>query len=162
MRDNYSVSIAGCKVTLVPYRHKFVETYNEWMKDPYILEMTASEPLTLQEEYEMQQSWKDDKSKCTFIVLATSVLNESTAEGNVGDKEILAMAGDVNLFLNDRDDSGNAEIDVMIAECKYRRQGLAEEAVSMIMKYGVERLGIHRFYAKINETNKASRDLFTR
>ncbi len=32
--------------------------------------MTASEPLTLDEEYDMQLSWKEDPKKCTFIVLA--------------------------------------------------------------------------------------------
>lgn len=34
------------------------------MKNPFLQEMTASEPLSLEEEYEMQQSWhQDDKSK---------------------------------------------------------------------------------------------------
>ena len=28
--------------------------------DPYLIEMTASEPLTLEEEYDMQQQWRDD------------------------------------------------------------------------------------------------------
>jgi hypothetical protein len=32
------------------------------MKSPYLQEMTASEPLTLEEEYEMQQSWHDDEN----------------------------------------------------------------------------------------------------
>lgn len=34
------------------------------MQSPILQEQTASEPLTLQEEYEMQQSWwLDDDSK---------------------------------------------------------------------------------------------------
>ena len=33
------------------------------MKDPFLQEMTCSEPLTIEEEYEMQESWhKDDNS----------------------------------------------------------------------------------------------------
>lgn len=36
--------------------------------------MTGSEPLTFQEEIDMQKSWRDDDSKCTFIILCSSSL----------------------------------------------------------------------------------------
>ena len=35
--------------------------YHEWMQDPVIRSQTASEPLTLQQEYEMQLSWMTDE-----------------------------------------------------------------------------------------------------
>ena len=35
-----------------------------------ILELTASEPLTLDEEYEMQKTWYNDPNKLNFIILA--------------------------------------------------------------------------------------------
>lgn len=38
-----------------------VATYHEWMQDPVLQEQTASEPLTLDAEYEMQRSWRNDK-----------------------------------------------------------------------------------------------------
>lgn len=60
MRENANITLIGSKVQLVPYREKFVDEYHTWMQDPYILEMTASEPLSLEEEYEMQKSWQDD------------------------------------------------------------------------------------------------------
>lgn len=31
------------------------------MRDPYILEMTASEPLSIEEENEMQKLWRYDE-----------------------------------------------------------------------------------------------------
>jgi RimJ/RimL family protein N-acetyltransferase len=162
MRDNFSISIQGNKVTLVPYRKKFVDVYHNWMKDPYILEMTASEPLEIWEEYDMQKSWQEDTNKCTFILLSTSALASNSIASEQTDKEISSMVGDVNLFLNDRDDSGNAEIEVMIANPEYRRQGYAQEAIELMMAYGVEHLNLHRFYAKINQINQTSRNLFLR
>ena len=57
MRENSNLQIVGAKVDLVPYRRKHVEKYHNWMLSSLLLEQTASEPLTLQEEYEMQQKW---------------------------------------------------------------------------------------------------------
>ena len=53
----------------MPYRKHHVEKYHEWMCSQELLEATASEPLSLEEEYEMQKSWRDDAKKCTFILL---------------------------------------------------------------------------------------------
>ncbi len=46
------------------------------------------------------------------------------------------MAGDVNLFFNDEDDTTNCEIEIMIAEPTYRRKGFAREALRLMMAYG--------------------------
>ena len=61
MRINWTTQIVGNNIELVPYRSKFVSQYHQWMQDPYILEMTASETMTLDEEYENQLSWKNDE-----------------------------------------------------------------------------------------------------
>ena len=156
MRENFNTMLEGTKVRLVPYREKFVEKYHYWMKDPFLLEMTASEPLSIEEEYEMQKNWCNDSNKCTFIILVKN--NDSADENN----EISNMCGDVNLFLNDIDNKDNAEIEIMIAEAKYRGKGLAKEALSLMMSYGINKIGINRFYAKINKSNEVSIKLFLR
>jgi RimJ/RimL family protein N-acetyltransferase len=91
--------------------------------------------------------------------------------------DVLGMAGDVNLFFNDDEDEFNCEVDIMIAESKYRRQGFAEEAVRLVMAYGslttilakiilnyflkaISKLNVKRFYCKINESNEPSLKLF--
>lgn len=158
MRQNFETTIYGKKVVLVPYRRIFVNKYHEWMKDPYLQEMTASEPLSIEEEYEMQLSWRDDPKKCTFIVLGRQEEGENSLPENLLD----VMAGDVNMFFNDRDDATIAELEVMIAEESYRRKGLGREAVHLMMHYGATVLGVTKFYVKINQINTSSIELFKR
>ncbi|CAI5488260.1 unnamed protein product, partial [Closterium sp. Naga37s-1] len=59
-------------VVLVPYRACHVAKYHSWMQDPWLQEATGSEPLSLEEEYSMQQRWRDDSDRCTFILLDRS------------------------------------------------------------------------------------------
>lgn len=69
------------------------------------------------------------------------------------------MAGDCNLFMESME-PGETEIEVMIAEEKSRRKGLAEESLKMLMFYAIEHLGIKRFIAKIKNHNHPSLNLF--
>lgn len=36
------------------------------MSDPELLKLTASEPLTLDQEYEMQETWRNDEDSMIF------------------------------------------------------------------------------------------------
>ncbi|KAG0312749.1 N-acetyltransferase 9 [Linnemannia gamsii] len=157
MLDNENLVLVGQKCILVPYMKRHVDHYNKWMQSPELLEMTASEPLTIEEEYEMQESWRVDENKCTFIILA-----RETPEQEISPENALAqpMVGDVNLFFNDHDDPHSAEIEIMIAEPSYRRKGLGLEALRMMMTYAYQSLGTKRITAKISTENKGSIQLF--
>ena len=61
--------IEGNKVSLVPYTVDHVKTYNKWLNDPYIQNMTSTEPYSLEQEYEYQKEWIDDETKYIFIIL---------------------------------------------------------------------------------------------
>lgn len=150
-------SLEGKKVILVPYMKEHVPKYHQWMQDPALLQATASEPLTLEQEYDMQLSWTQDPFKQTFIVLDKELV---IGEFIHGDPHVEAMVGDVNIYMNDLEDLKTGEIEIMIAEPKSRGKGLGKESVLMMMTFAVQNLGINIFRAKIGESNKASISLF--
>ncbi|XP_039115221.1 N-acetyltransferase 9-like protein isoform X2 [Dioscorea cayenensis subsp. rotundata] len=150
-------SIVGEKVILVPYMKEHVPRYHQWMQDPDLLAATASDPLTLDEEYQMHYSWTQDPKKHTFIVLDKDLLRGEFIEGDPHDE---AMVGDVNIYMNDPDDLQLAEIEIMIAELESRGKGLGKESILMMMSFAIQNYGIHTFRAKIGETNKSSLNLF--
>ena len=63
MRHNWNTQIIGKKIVLVPYTEKHVPKYHHWMKDANLQHLTGSEPLSLDEEYEMQKTWRDSDDK---------------------------------------------------------------------------------------------------
>ncbi|KAL2920211.1 hypothetical protein HK105_200279 [Polyrhizophydium stewartii] len=100
--------------------------------------MTASEPLSLEQEYAMCESWREDNDKCTFIVLS----RDMPANRHGPMSAIAGMIGDVNLFFNDTDNRGSAEVELMIA--------------------GIKHLAVTHYTAKISLTNASSRALFAK
>ena len=166
MRKNYETLLIGSKVLLVPYRPEHVEKYHEWMKSPFLLEMTASEPLSLEEEIKMQLSWRDDSDKCTFIVLARSacskpynefvesVLRKINGSDDIGDndttscsqdfdfvtKSLDAMVGDVNLFLSEIEEEYNENEDQ--TENVSKVQGIQAELDVMIAEKNFRKMGM--------------------
>ncbi|EKG07613.1 hypothetical protein TCSYLVIO_001256 [Trypanosoma cruzi] len=258
--NNEHVLVGGSRLRLVPYLAHHVPRYHQWMGDSELMHCTASERLTLEEEYENQRDWLSAEDKLTFVILAplSIAVNKAVQEqrGNTafgknpvvrdvhdddeggGETEevseveggdyasadasqggvkreapwgctssttarprrsygacILAnicpeeeqeeerrigrtyvMVGDCNLYcigineavelMGDNDAHPNAhgkcfELGVMIADRAFRRQGVAEEAVRLLMSYAMDKLGASCFIAKILSTNTSSIRLFT-
>uniref|UniRef100_A0A1I7Z211 N-acetyltransferase 9-like protein n=1 Tax=Steinernema glaseri TaxID=37863 RepID=A0A1I7Z211_9BILA len=155
MRINRDTVLIGQRVILVPYEEKHVDKYHKWMESEELREMTASERLTREQEYEMQRSWREDEDKCTFIVVSKEKHEEC------GD-EIASMIGDVNIFVNSFDEEPIGEVELMIAEEASRGKGLGSEIVSIMLQYAMDRLKLSHFEVKISDDNARSSKLFQR
>ncbi|KAM9716934.1 alpha/beta-tubulin-N-acetyltransferase 9 [Menidia menidia] len=154
MKINENTLLEGHRVALVPYNAEHVPRYHEWMKSPELQQLTASEPLTLDQEYDMQRSWREDDDKCTFIILDKQRLADASVQ------EEQCMVGDVNIFLTDPTDPSLAELEIMIAEPSYRGKGIGKEVTRMMMCYGIDKLGVKKFQAKIGLDNQVSIAMF--
>lgn len=112
--------------------------------------------MTLEEEYENQESWRTSHDKLTFIVcepLSGAGSNESDEGRQIKaqvDDSPEKMKGDINFFLylaeEDDDDEVaepresstirlTGEVDVMIANTQHRGKGVGEAAVRSILAY---------------------------
>ena len=167
MKINISTKITGEKIVLVPYRKHHVEKYHEWMSRSEIQTLTASEPLTLDEEHQMQNNWQIDDDKLTFIILKKD-LYDSLESCDQIEREIQSMIGDVNLFLQSNDEYENGsknegELEVMIVDNQNRGRGYGSEAIQLLMVYCINFMTnpkIKRFFVKIGEENEPSIRMF--
>lgn len=139
---NENVVISTSRVLLVPYCKDHVAKYHEWMNDQDILEATASEPLTLEEEYAMQEKWRRDSDKLTFIICAPvfSMVVE-TKNFTAGLYDTNGMIGDVNMFLttvNDEEEEGPklvGELELMVATKDKQGMGYGKGALLTFLRY---------------------------
>jgi RimJ/RimL family protein N-acetyltransferase len=153
LTNKKAISTSG--VLLVPYQKSHVATYHEWMKDEVtfcsfpsmtvtlanvlqeIQEATASEPLSLEEEYAMQTNWRADHDKLTFIACLPVSSHQNTVKAGDADSP-QRMVGDVNLFFNlaDEDEEGCiGELELMIAPTTFRRQGYGRATILAFLHY---------------------------
>ncbi|CDS42341.1 expressed protein [Echinococcus multilocularis] len=151
--------------------------------------LTASELLSLEEEYEQQKNWLAGEDRVTFILLEKSRLpalstsaplsisvaelsashTVTTMQGDraVCNAEVAAMIGDVNFYLipdpeSDRDNAFEGEVSVMIAEVSSRGKGLAAQALAGVLLY-VERYFVRNvtaIVAKVSLDNEPSLRFF--
>ena len=139
------------------------------MQDEELRRLTASDLLTIEEEYDMQHSWRVDNDKLTFIVCThpdelTSLYAQTLRRGvSPGYQDAPhRMIGDINLFLSDDDEQTDEQADavtaqprsvigelmIMIARSTEHRKGLARETMQAFLSYiRAEQDNICREYA---------------
>ena len=66
------IPIYNIKVLLSDYFR-----YHDWMASPELQKLTASEPLSLDEEYQMQESWRQDEDSKIILRFIKHKVNGS-------------------------------------------------------------------------------------
>ncbi|CAH8823971.1 unnamed protein product [Trichobilharzia szidati] len=183
MRLNQETVVETTRLFLVPYLATHVTKYHRWMQNSWLRESTSSELLSLDEEFEAQKQWCNSDDRLTFILLSKQLLEEFwlSRSSKIGESEkshqlslyefvddenpeVYAMIGDVNLFLTPGtgDDDFEGELSVMIAEPKFRGQGLAAEALAGILEYSGRHLPVNltSLVAKVSINNEGSIKFF--
>uniref|UniRef100_A0A3Q3KHZ5 Uncharacterized protein n=1 Tax=Monopterus albus TaxID=43700 RepID=A0A3Q3KHZ5_MONAL len=107
INENTTGGTQSCPLSLIHLSILF--RYHEWMKRPELQHLTASETLTLEQEYDMQGSWREDDDQYTFVVL------DKQRWGDPSIEEEQCMVGDINMFLTDPTYLSSAELEIMIA-----------------------------------------------
>ncbi|KAJ9061647.1 N-acetyltransferase 9 [Entomophthora muscae] len=164
MLINSNTILLGKKVILIPYKPEHVEKYHSWMQSEELLEKTASERLSIEQEYEMQKSWAEDSDKLTFILFCCDKSTNHAEEFIQSPRSSVILQGDiigdVNIFLNDSENPSHAELEIMIAEPGFRGRGIGKEALLIMMNYAIEKIGIEKFVCKVSKDNTESLSLF--
>ncbi|KAI5779472.1 GNAT domain-containing protein [Geopyxis carbonaria] len=137
---NQKTALLSSQVLLIPYENHHVPIYHSWMEDEELLNATASQRLTLEEEYAMQKSWRFDPDKLTFIgclppsVPATKILAQDHDASNY-------LFGDVNLFLDGEIDPCTGkesiwgEVEIMVAVKAMQGKGLGRATLLLFLWY---------------------------
>lgn len=139
--------------------------------------------MTLEEEYENQQSWRTSNDKLTFIVCAPLSDGSNYIIAGSADSDDKTR-GDINFFLYPYDTVDDSvtdpnllvgEVDIMIAATEHRGRGVGQAAVRALLVYiqrnltailseysGQKGAELKGLMVKLKEGNKASRALFER
>ncbi|GAU97872.1 hypothetical protein RvY_09098 [Ramazzottius varieornatus] len=160
--------ISSSYLLLVPFTEDMMDKYCGWFQDDHLCRITGTDAAIIKDSF---TTWTTDPAKIMFIVL-----DRRKYEPDRKDDAVAAMIGDVNLVISfvepgspdslspQKLPAGSSlqevEVMLMLAEPDYRCKGLGTQILHLIMRYGLEELGISVFKAHISRDNHQSLRLF--
>jgi RimJ/RimL family protein N-acetyltransferase len=127
----------GKKVVLRPITHEDLPNYVRWLTDPEVLLYFGKYlPMNLDQEEDWYHRQRDDPT-----VLNLAITYEGEHIGGTGFQH-----------LNHRE--RNAEVGLFIGEKSLWDQGLGQDTLATMLRYGFEQLNLHRIYLRVFAENQ--------
>ena len=121
-----------------------IELLLKWKEDPEISFLLGRElPISIENQKIWYEKTINDNKKRKFII--------ETENG-----KIIGLIGIMNIDLKNR----HCECGITIGEKEYWGKGLAKEALNVLIKFLFVEWNMNRIYAKINDYNEKSINLF--
>lgn len=186
--------IATTRLLLVPFQRHHCAKYFSWLQNEETLRDTGTtEGVACMTEVEdIQKTWEEKKDRMLYLLVDRKKYESIRNMEKIKDKknaDLECLIGDIGFILLPREDAleldsfnngelvandadYDVELDLMIAELAYRRQGLAREACEALMRHmptllaqlskNGSSMGVwsNRFLVKIKDWNVASLRLF--
>jgi len=121
------------------------ETYLQWLNDEEVCRFN-SHAVFPNTEQKMKSYFADLQNGQKEVVLAIIDSKEGKHIGNVSLQNINWV-------------SRNAEFAILLGDKEYWGKGIGEEAAMLIVKYGFERLNLHRIYCGTLQGNEGMKKL---
>lgn len=140
--DEIKPFLDGKNICLIPINRSHIDIYIKWMNNPKVRRLARSTIPTVKQEIEKYIEEQEKKIKTSFNF---EIYHKK-------DKKPIGDCGFNKINWIDR--RGN--IGLGIGEPEYWNQGIASEAVGIILKYGFEELGLYKITADVFAPNIGS------
>lgn len=140
--------LVGEKVELRRHRRENYRLYGEWYADPEVWRLTswAAAPPT---PASVEQLYRDREASKTEVSFAIHPRGERTPVGVIS-------------LMNISEANGSAELSVIIGPPAERHRGYGSDAISTLVRYGFEELGLNRVGLSVFEFNETAISAYKR
>ncbi|MBW2030719.1 MAG: GNAT family N-acetyltransferase [Deltaproteobacteria bacterium] len=138
--------LSGQRVYLRAFEERDIPRWQQWFNDS---EVTAEMekgfyPNTVESQKQFWENMYNDRSNLQLAIVS---VEDDKVVGSIGLHQIS--------FIH-----GTADISILIGEKAYWRQGLAKEAMGLIIEHAFNKLNLHKLTGGMYSSNEGSKRLF--
>jgi RimJ/RimL family protein N-acetyltransferase len=137
--------MTGHTIVLRPFERRHLEETRRWANDPELMRLLDRARPVSDVEHEKWFIALHDKTDCAYFAIET--LEGARHIGNVW-------------LWNIDSRHRRAELRILIGNHSEQGRGAGTEAISLLCRYGFERLNLHKIYAYVLGINERARHAF--
>ena len=134
--------LKGKKIFLRPIRLSDAKRYVKWLKDPDVHKFTTRKPITYKQEIKWIKMQPKNKGERNFAIVTKDKVH----------------IGSVGLKIKKQDNK--ATLGILIGDKKYWSHGYGTDAMRTILKYGFEKLKLHKINLGVFSYNPRAINLY--